>query len=170
MNKLVATAKAIPSGDRWRLLAALAALLVILAAGFVAVRLSLAAHDHAAHDRPPSAVPQTILTAEELEARYGVRIRLVGLTAADGMIDVRVKVLDPQKARLLFSEHSGAPALYLEATGQVLRLPEGVMHHGNPVNDKLIFVLIPNANNAVRRGDRVSVIFGEVRLESVTVQ
>lgn len=169
MNKLIATAKAIPSGDRWRLLAALAAVLVLLAAGFIAFRLSLASHDHAAHS-PASGIPQTVLTVEELEARYGVRVRLVGLTAAGGMIDVRVKVLDPQKAKLLFNEHSGAPALYLEATGQVLRLPEGVMHHGNPVNDKLIFVLIPNANNAVQRGDQVSVIFGDVRLEAVTAQ
>lgn len=118
-----------------------------------------ASGDPLAGTRPASAV--------EIEERYGVQVTLVAVTAAGGLIDFRFRVTDPARASALLDPES-LPVLVAE-DGTALRTsrpPEvDALEAG-----RVYFILYPNSGTALRRGDPVTVVFGELRLESQTVQ
>ncbi len=124
----------------------------------------VAATQHTDH---ASGAPGTVITDEAFEARYGVRVRLIGVTAAGGMIDLRLKVLDPEKAKQLLASHDGEHGtglgLWVEDRQLLLTIPASAMHHASPELNRIMYLLFPNSHNAVRPGTRVAVVFGDVR-------
>ncbi len=63
-----------------------------------------------------------LVTNEGLEAAYGIRITLLGVTAAGGMIDFRYEVVDPEKANPVIHDIDLFPKLVVEDTGVTLAL------------------------------------------------
>ncbi len=115
--------------------------------------------------RGVGAVPQS----PAIEARYGVRVSLAGLTANRGMVDLRYVVLDPDKAAAV---GHGNVRIYLvaERHQQVLSLV-GVhmVHHQTPRAGTSQFMLFGNDGGALSPGDRVSVVIGSLWLRHVVV-
>jgi hypothetical protein len=123
---------------------------------------------------PTSAVlaatqPAASLSPEVLEQQYGVRLHLLAVTAVGGLVDLRLQITDAVKAQQLF--RGAAPSLLLVSSGVVLPPPEDSqaqvkqLRSGTPV-----LFLYPNKNAAVRPGDKITVQFGDIRLQSVTVR
>lgn len=112
----------------------------------------------------------TVISAETLEERFGVRIRLIAVTAGGGMVDFRYKVIDPEKAEFLVGETTSPPALIVEETGETLYTSNGMKHNTRLDEDSIHFLFFANAGNAVKAGSTVSVVFGSVQLEPMTVQ
>jgi hypothetical protein len=111
----------------------------------------------------------TTVQASQLADKYGLRVNLLAVTAAGGMVDLRLKVLDAAKAAQLVGKH--APVLQVEGTGTVLSAPEDAARpEVKPADGQTLLVLYPNIQNAVKPGMRVAVMFGDTRLEPVTVQ
>lgn len=111
------------------------------------------------------------LSLEALEGQYGLRVNLIGVTAAGGMIDLRLKVLDAEKARALLEGQAQFPALAVAGSHKLLTAPEEAQEQGLTLEDNgMVYVLFPNGGNAVKPGDRVTVVFGEQRLEPIVVK
>lgn len=147
-----------------------AAILLPLVAGVFAYRFWTA---------PPAPAPLettnaiTSISPETLEERFGVQIRLLGVTAAGGMIDLRYKVLDKEKAAFLVGEASEPPVLIAEENGITLALDtstHGMKHNTRLENDQIYFHFFPNTQNAVKPGSPVTIVFGSVRLNPILAQ
>lgn len=102
---------------------------------------------------------------DELEERYGVRVSLVALTAMDSIVDVRFKILDPEKAHSLFDHHA---ALLVDQ--QLLILAPHMHGHGRLKPGVNYVIFFPNPQQAVHTGTPVSVVFGNLRIESISAQ
>jgi hypothetical protein len=112
-----------------------------------------------------------LVTNEGLEAAYGLRITLLGVTAAGGMIDFRYEVVDPEKANPVIHDIDLFPKLVVEETGVTLALRS--LPHSHNATLELggnYFFLLPNARNAVHEGSAVTLVIGDVRLEHLIVQ
>jgi hypothetical protein len=111
----------------------------------------------------------TAIPASQLENRYGLRVNLIAVTAAGGMVDLRLKVADAAKAVQLLGKQ--APTLQVDDTGTVLTVPEDSLPQDiTSADGKTVFFLFPNTQGAVKPGSKVAVTFGDVRLEPIVVQ
>ncbi len=139
---------------------------VIISLLLVAALMGGCAANAASAAPPPAA--RTTLTAEQLEAQYGLRVNLLALTAAGGMVDLRLTVTDAAKAAALLGNLS--PALGVSGSAVVLRAPDDGLPQEKPEDGKLLFRLFPNSGNAVKRGTKVAVTFGDISLQPLPVQ
>lgn len=120
--------------------------------------------------RKPAATPirGEVISASTLEERYGMRINLLSVTAAGGMVDLRLKILDAEKAGLLLQDPAGSPRLKVESSGVILTVPEDSQTQNAQLkNGGIVFILFPNAGNAVKPGTPVTVMFGNTILEPI---
>lgn len=117
--------------------------------------------------RSKSTLPaMTILSQSALEETYGVRVNLVAVTGAGGFVDVRLKIVDGEKAKLLLTDANNFPALLIgdvilnapaDTKAQEMRFDNG----GN------MFIMYPNSGNAVQTGTPVTILFGDTALETI---
>jgi len=112
--------------------------------------------------------PQT-----EAMQKWGVRVSALRLTAADMMLDLRIRVLDKEKAQKLFTAKN-KPLLINPATGHKLEVPNGpttgsLRPTRVPEANRDYAVLFSNAYRQLRRGDKVMVQIGDFQAD-VTVE
>jgi hypothetical protein len=140
-------------------------LLVIVSLSFGAyrwdARVSADVHNHGTVAELCS-TPLTSLA--DLEQRYGVSLSLVAVTALDSFVDVRFRVLDAQKARALFANHA---ALLVEQKELILA-PH--MHNHDKLKSGGTYLIFFPTQRLIRPGTQVSLVFGRMRVEPVTVK
>lgn len=140
------------------------------AVAFSALSSSPSSSDqHAAHRSLEAAsVP---ISRKQLANEYGIRLTLVGVTAAGGLVDLRFKITDAEKAKKLFDDPAVMPAVVAEPTGTVLEPPHGG-HNSRvtPTSGASYFILIGNAGGVVQRGVPVSVVINNVRVEHILAE
>jgi len=140
------------------------AVLLVLLATFFAYRA------WTARQPTSTAAVSALISATELEERYGVGVRLIGVTAAGGLIDFRLQILDAEKAKGLLEDTARTPSLWIEASDTTLAASPD-MHANLKLEDGgIVFLLLPNAGNAVKPGTPVIVQFGDIRLEPIAAQ
>lgn len=111
------------------------------------------------------------LSLSALEAQYGLRVNLIAVTAAGGLVDVRLKVVDAEKAKQLLKDAASYPGLVVSGSDAILTAPEESRAQGlKPASGELITLLFPNARNAVKPGTKVAITFGDIRLEPVVTR
>jgi hypothetical protein len=118
------------------------------------------------------AFPKDAVTISQgvLEEKYGLHMTLVAVTAAGGFVDVRIKIIDGEKAKALLSDKNNFPALWVKGRG-TLNAPEDTKSQAIQFETgSTIFVMYPNSANAIKSGDAVSILFGDVALEPVEAQ
>ena len=106
---------------------------------------------------------QPELSHEAFEEEYGIQISQAAVSALDSIVDVRMIVLDPEKAEQLIEE--GHFALLV---GDTLIPAPHVSRH--MLVNKTIIVMFPNRNNIVKSGTPVSVVFENLKVEPVAVK
>jgi hypothetical protein len=111
-----------------------------------------------------------VISANELEERYGLRVRLIGVTAGGGMIDFRLKILDAEKARRFLQDPANLPRLIAVESGTTLVPSQGMDEDMPWEAGGVLFFLVPNSGGAIRPGSPVSVVFDDVRLEPAVAQ
>jgi len=99
-----------------------------------------------------------------LEEQYGVRVSQATVSARDNIVDVRMRILDSEKADQLIED--GHFALLVD--GETLIPSPHVSRH--MLVNKMIIVLFPNQKNIIKSGTSVSLVFENLRVEPVTVQ
>lgn len=101
----------------------------------------------------------------ELEDRYGVEVSLVATSMMDSIVDVRLKIIDPAKADILLRNQSA-----LLVNQEFLVLAPHMHRHGKLRQDKVIYIFFSTQNSAIHTGSEVSLVFGGIRVEPVTVR
>jgi hypothetical protein len=146
-------------------LPAIIAVLLVSVVGFLGYRASTARQTtitDSADER---------ISATELEERYGLHVRLIAVTAGGGMVDLRLKILDSDKATQLLGDPTQAPSLVADDSGTMLSVPEGSLTEDLSLRDGGVLILLfPNINGAIKPGTSVSVVFENERLEPILAQ
>lgn len=144
---------------------AVAILLTILSVGGVSAQPASVESAAAAAKQPQGQI------MEEL----GIKVVAIRLSASDKMLDFRYKVLDLEKSRPMF-DRGVIPYLVHEATGAQFAVPApaklGPMRQTTRQAQvgRNYFILFANPDAYVKRGDKVTVVIGEHRLEHLTVE
>ncbi len=113
----------------------------------------------------------TLVDADGMAARYGIDIDLLAITAAGGLVELRYQVVDPDKAAPLVHDPDLSPALVSEETGRTLVMSTPPHHHGTELQlGGTYFFLMANAETALHKGDEVTVVIGDARLEHIEMQ
>ena len=134
-------------------------LIVLLAAGFFFLKST---------QQRPSRPSETFVSAQALEEQYGLRVNLVAVTAAGGMVDLRLKLIDGEKAKLLLQDKKNFPSLYVPDADVTLQVPQETKDQEIEFkDDSSIFLMFPNAASVVKRGAPVTVKFGDITLETI---
>jgi hypothetical protein len=104
-----------------------------------------------------------VITQSVLEGQYGLRVSLVAVTAAGGMVDVRMKIIDAEKAKTLLQNPKNYPTLFIN--GNILSVSPDTVAQGINLKSESIFLLFANAHGLVRTGVPVTILFGNTALE-----
>jgi hypothetical protein len=106
------------------------------------------------------------LSQSELEAQYGVQVSLVAVSLMDSIVDVRIKVIDPDKAQALLKNQA---ALLVDQQNLVLA-PHMHSHIGPRLKTNKMFIVFFPTQHDIQRGSLVSLVFGSNRVEPIVVR
>jgi len=107
------------------------------------------------------------------EQKWGISIEGIRLSAAGTMLDFRFRVLDSEKAAALFDRKVKPYLLHLESN-YVLSVPNppkvGPLRNSTkPKEGRIYWMFFGNPGRFVKAGNRVTVIIGDFRAESLIV-
>lgn len=109
----------------------------------------------------------TVISQAALEENYGLRVNLVAVTAAGGLVDVRLKIVDGDKAKALLGDQKNFPSL-LAGKGIILRASEDFTKQEIQFdNDSNLFIMFSNPQSLVKPGTPVTVLFGDTAIEPI---
>jgi hypothetical protein len=111
------------------------------------------------------------VSADVMAEEFGIRVDLVAVTAAGGVVDVRFTVLDPEKAGHLLHDDASMPTLIVENNDSVIRIRSIHRHNDlTTLERSSYFILYPNPGGFVQGGSEVSVVIDGLRLEHLIAQ
>jgi hypothetical protein len=110
------------------------------------------------------------VSGQEMAARHGIDVTLIAVTAAGGLVELRLQVTDPDKADAILYDESVRPVIVSEDTGATLVMSTPPHHHGELQLGGSYFFLLANAHNAIAVGSDVTLVVGDSRLEHLDVQ
>ena len=109
-----------------------------------------------------------VISESALEEEYGLRVNLIAVTAAGGLVDLRFKILDAEKAKQLLHEGKNLPQLAIADSGVVLNASEDSLPQGFKVEDDgNLYLMYPNVHNAVKPGISLAITFGDLQVEPI---
>jgi hypothetical protein len=106
------------------------------------------------------------LSFGQLEEQYGVQVSLVANSMLGSIVDVRLRIDDPDKAHALLQNQA---ALLLNQEALVIA-PHMHSHGGGRLRAGTQFIIFFPAGQIIHPGSNVSLVFGPVRVEPVVVQ
>jgi len=109
----------------------------------------------------------TTLSQSALEEQVGLRVQLVAVTAVGGLVDLRLQIVDAEKAQAFLGDPVNFPALRAGNDVVLRTSDDGAEQDIQYENGKSIFFLFPNAQNAVKPGDPVTLVFGDLQVEPI---
>ena len=106
--------------------------------------------------------------------QWGVKVLRISLSAEGYMLDFRYRVLDAEKAAPLF-ERKNKAYLVDQASGAKFQVPEspkvGALRTTRPPErDKNYFVIFANPGRYVKKGNTVTVVIGDIKIENLVVE
>lgn len=128
-----------------------------------------------------SSAPESMMPAAEpaehgVEARLGIRMEGLRLSAAGYILDFRYRVLDPARAAPLLDSKI-RPYLLDEASGAQLGVPDtaklGQLRtkgRNKVVSNQDYYILFANPGRFVQAGSRMTLVMGDLRIENLVVQ
>ena len=160
---------------RERLLSMVISVALVLA---IAVILSGCAskHEGGYSSAPERMMPATEPAEHGVEARLGIRMEGLRLSAAGYILDFRYRVLDPARAAPLLDSKI-RPYLLDEASGAQLGVPDtaklGQLRtkgRNKVVSNQDYYILFANPARFVQPGNRMTLVMGDLRIENLVVQ
>ncbi len=140
-------------------------MLVLALAGCASTSAQARTAQVAAAQPEPTGVP-----VSQLEAQYGLHVNLIAVTAAGGMVDLRLKVVDAAKAGQLLKDRTSMPELSVAGGVNLKPSDEAASGEITLKDGQVVFALFPNTGNAVKTGTPVSLVFGDMRVEPILAQ
>ncbi len=109
----------------------------------------------------------------EIEHLWGIKIIAIRRTANSSLLDFRFHVIDPEKAAPLIGRRA-KPCIIDEESGVKLSVPSmpkvGSLRAKGKQPDRDYFILFSNPNGAVKKGSKVTVIAGDLKVEHLIVE
>jgi hypothetical protein len=121
----------------------------------------------------PASLPQgvTVISQSNLEEKYGLHVNLVAVTAAGGMVDLRLKIINGEKAKSLLQDKKNFPALLVSNGNTQLNASEDTKSQSiNFYDGGDLFLMFSNAGNAVKPGTPVTLLFGNTALDPINAR
>ncbi len=111
---------------------------------------------------------------QNINEKWGIKPLHMRLSAGGYMLDFRYRVTDAEKASPIFSR-ALKPFLIDQATGAKFSVPEppkvgALRQTRRPAADKNYFIIFANPGNYVKKGNRVTVVIGELKIENLVVE
>ena len=118
--------------------------------------------------------PQAQAEPAGIEAKWGVEIMSIRLTAAGKMLDYRFRIIDPEKAMSIMRRGDKA-YLIDQATGTRMPIPRtkvGPLRQtgSKPKQGSVYPILFMNLGQVVKPGSKVTVVLGDFRVENLVVE
>ena len=151
--------------NTWRYLIPVVALMVLIPVNYSVYQadVNFPEYDHAHVFFLWQVRLQPQISSQTFEEEYGMRISLVARTAMNGIVDVRMKVLDPEKAEELLGDGHFA----ILVGDKLIQGPHVARHM---LANKTIIVMFPNQGQIVQSGTPVSLVFENLRLDPVAAR
>jgi hypothetical protein len=109
----------------------------------------------------------------EIEQKWGVKILGIRQTANAFLLDFRFHVIDPEKASPLIGRHA-KPYIIDEASGMKFSVPNmpkvGSLRARGNEPDRDYFIIFSNPNRIVKKGNKVTVIADDFKVEHLIVE
>ena len=106
------------------------------------------------------------ISSSDLEEQYGVQVSLVATSMMNSIVDVRLKIIDPEKAQTLLKNQA---ALLVNDQSLVLA-PHMHSHTGNRLKAGKVFIIFFPTQRVIYPGSEVSLVFGRERLAASVVR
>lgn len=124
-------------------------------------------------DTPSSVEP----AVSEVESVFGIRPESLRLSAAGSMLDFRYRVVDAEKAAPLLNGKF-QPYLYDESHQARLGVPDTPVlgrirqtaRNNKILTNRSYFVMFGNPGKAVKSGDKVTLLLGDMKITDLKVQ
>jgi hypothetical protein len=116
---------------------------------------------------PQEWVPGTMPVSEEIEERFGVRFTFLAITAEGGMVELRYRVIDEDKAANFGHYTETAPMLISEDTGDIVDVTIMGLHNHRVEPGRMYYILYRNTGGALKSGRPVTIAIGNYDLEHV---
>jgi hypothetical protein len=101
-----------------------------------------------------------LTTFDELEEKYGIKIMQMNISMLDSVVDVRLMIVDPEKAQALLQNQA---ALLIDQEALILAPHQHT--HGNFKQGLPHIMFFSTQNSTVHSGSEVSLVLGRVRVE-----
>jgi hypothetical protein len=154
--------------QRFHTILALAALFILTAISLIAYRWDASVTQ--AYGVHVVSLDQVLNTPEssttQLEEQYGVKISLVATSMMDSIVDVRLLILDPDKAHVLLQNQA---ALLVDQKSLVLA-PHMHSHIGHRLKAGKTYIIFFPTQQMIHSGSKISLVFGPERVEPVVVR
>ena len=112
---------------------------------------------------------QSLPAPSAAEARLGLQLAHVGVTASGGLVDARFKVLDVGKVKALLANPANAPQLLASEAPPVMA-PHHALRGARFSEGQIFYIMYPNTRSAIKPGVEVSVAMGDARLGPVKTE
>jgi hypothetical protein len=123
----------------------------------------------AAAAKVPANWRRPVVSADDLVQRSGVKVTVVAVTGDGGLVDLRFKVVDPERANALHDPRT-PPAVVDEESGLVVHDLFMDHSHSGPYKAGVTYYLVfNNPGNWLHHGSTVSVLLGDAQLRHVPV-
>jgi len=116
------------------------------------------------------------MPTDTVEARLGIKIEGMHLSAAGYVVDCRYRVLDPAKAAPLL-DRKVDPYLLDEATGARLGVPDAPKvgklrptSRGKVIAGRNYYILFANPGRFLKSGDKVTLVAGDNRVGPLAIE
>lgn len=105
-------------------------------------------------------------TYADLEKKYGIEVVQVGTSMLGGIVDVRLRIVDADKARALLQNQ----AALLVGQEALILATHMHSHAGSRLQVGKIFIVFFPTEQKIHPGSEVSLVFGPVRVEPMVVR
>ncbi len=117
----------------------------------------------------PSAMAPVPLSPA-VEAKWGVRVTQVAVTADGGLIELRFIVLDSDKATGMMSSVDNLPVMHPDGSDVVVNSAAQMGEHTILTAGQTYFLLYRDTAGTVKRGTSLSIHFGDLHIDNVTAR
>lgn len=110
-----------------------------------------------------------------IEESFGIKIMGLRLSADGYMLDLRFRVMDPERSKPFF-DHTVKPYLVDKRTGgrfSILDAPKiGSLRQmpKTPEINKVYFILFANPGKFLKKGDILSLVVGNIRIDNIIIE
>ncbi|MDP9483824.1 MAG: hypothetical protein M3P84_11460, partial [Chloroflexota bacterium] len=94
----------------------------------------------------------------------------IAVTADGGLVEMRFLVLDSDRALAMMQDVANVPVLRVERTGDVIRSAALMTAKHAVAAGRTGFMLYRNTAGAIKPGESISVVFGQLELQHVVAQ